>query len=91
MLIIVVPEDAEEWLYWGGHFSVLPRRTWEHLFRLAGWQIRYFAEGDFSRGHDMHDVEWRYLLERGEEHQPPREENGRNLGSRYLLVKAGWQ
>ena len=90
-LIVVVPEDAEEWLYWGGHFTILPRRTWEHLFRLSGWQIQFFAKGDFSLQGDMRAVEWRYLLRRGPDYVTIREEDGDDLGPRYLLAELGWQ
>ena len=90
-LVAVVPEDAQEWLYWGGHFAIFPRHIWEHLFRLAGWSIRYYEAGDFSPTMSRSDIEWRWLLERGPEHCPPREANGHDLGRRYPLASKGWQ
>ncbi len=89
--LIVLPFDNENFLWWRGHFSVFPRRVWEHLFRIAGWRIDYFNAGDFAPFSQREpDIEWRYLLRRSNGHHGPYSENGCYRGRPYKLAEEGW-
>lgn len=93
--LVIVPEDCDQFLRWRGHFSVFPRRVWEHLFALSGWRVVYFGEGNFApNAKPDPDIEWRYVLGRDESlraYQPDGRYVGRYVNECSQLAQAGWQ
>lgn len=60
-LLVIVPQHAREWIWFGTHHNCLPRENWIMLFHRMGFRIAESDAGSW-KPHDSKFIEYRFDL-----------------------------